>query len=142
MQQEIIDTVCKLNSTTFQKGDVLFKECDIPNDIMYFVFKGEVAIYKLRDGVEKKINQIHPGEFFGEMALIHDRSRLATARIVSDEARLAVINKETLLNMAEHSPEFLFYLLRFSVKRLLAAEDKLQRVKDVCEELKGEEDVT
>jgi CRP-like cAMP-binding protein len=128
--QRIQDFVQKVESHTYKQGETIFHEGDPPDDTMYFVFAGEVGVYKKRPGGEQEINRLKPGEFFGEMALVHHRPRLATTRIVSPEARLAVMNKSVLLKLAGGSPQFLFNLLRYAISRLLAAEDKLQRTRE------------
>lgn len=127
---KILEYVQKVGSQVFPQGHTVFQEGDPPNDTMYFVFSGEIGVYKKRSGGEEEINRLKPGEFFGEMALVHHRSRLATARIISPEARLAVMNKALLLKLAGGSPQFLFNLLRYAISRLLAAEDKLQRIRE------------
>ena len=81
--------------------------------------------------------RLGPGKFFGEMALIHERPRLATARVISPTAKLALMDRAILLKLAGSSPEFIFYLLRHAVERLLAAEDKLQRVREEIQLLKS-----
>lgn len=136
MQQAVIETVRKLNSTNFNRGHVIYNEGAEPDDTMYFIFKGEIGIFKDRGGKEQKINSMEVGDFFGELALIHNRPRLATARVTSDVAHLAVMDRKTLLKMAGHSPEFLFHLLRYAIKRLLAGEDKLQRVREAVQDEK------
>ncbi|MCB1175850.1 MAG: cyclic nucleotide-binding domain-containing protein [Leptospiraceae bacterium] len=136
MNPKVIEAVRKLSATSFQRNHVVFNEGDQPDDVMYFVFKGEVGIFKKREDGEHQINSIQPGEFFGEMALIHNRPRLASARVVSESAHMAVMDRSTLLKLAGHSPEFLFYLLRYAIKRLLAAEDKLQSVKEALDDEK------
>lgn len=113
-----------------KKGEEVFLEGDIPDDTMYFILSGQIGLYRGEGASERQINEIGPGSFFGEMALVNHRPRLATARVDSDIARLALINKATLLKMAGSSPQFLLKLLRYTVSRLLSAEDKLQRVRE------------
>jgi len=102
----------------------------MPDDTMYFVLSGDVGIFKKRAGVDHEMERLSTGAFFGEMALINERPRLATARVLSVEARLARMNREVLLKLAGVSPEFVFMLLKHAITRLLAAEDKLQRVRE------------
>lgn len=102
----------------------------MPDDNMYFVLSGDVGIFKKRGGVDHEMERLSTGSFFGEMALINERPRLATARVLSREARLARMNREMLLKLAGVSPEFVFMLLKHAITRLLAAEDKLQRVRE------------
>lgn len=136
MNQQVLNTVQNLTCIEVARGKEIFHEGALSDDTMYFIFGGEIGIYKDRPGGEQEIHRIGPGHFFGEMALINERPRLATARVISDEARLAVINRPMLLKLAGSSPEFLFYLLKHAVSRLLAAEDKLQRVREDLDDVK------
>ena len=135
MSPQVIEIVQRITARDIAGGTIIFKEGAESTDEMYFVFKGEISIYKIRDGQPREINRIKPGNFFGEMALIQSKPRLATAKVVSKSAKLAIIDKPMLLKLAGSSPEFLFYLLRHAVSRLLIAEDKLQSVR---EELRNE----
>ena len=112
------------------QGQELFREGEPPDDTMYFLLSGEVGIFKNRPEGERRINSLSAGSFFGEMALVNNRPRLATARVISSTARVGVMNKDILLKLAGSSPQFLFNLLKYSVSRLLAGEDKLQRVRE------------
>lgn len=136
MAGSLVDFLQTVASKQFQQGDVIFREGDQPDDTMYFVFGGEVGIFKNRPEGERKINHLVPGMFFGEMALVNSRPRLATARVLTSTARLAMINKDILLKLAGRRPQFLFNLLKYSVSRLLAGEDKLQRVKEEYQTIK------
>ena len=128
--RRILEYVMSVGSRVFPQGHVIFTEGEPPDDTMYFLFSGEVGVFKKRSTGEEEINRLKPGDFFGEMALVHHRPRLATAKVVSAEARMAVMNKALLLKLAGNSPQFLFNLLRYAISRLLAAEDKLQRVRE------------
>jgi CRP-like cAMP-binding protein len=130
MNPKVLEFVQRVGARDFASGQVLFREGDLPDNTMYFILSGEVGIFKNRPGGEREINHLGAGSFFGEMALVNQRPRLATARVVSKDARLVVLNKEILMKLAGGSPQFLFNLLKYSVTRLLAAEDKLQRVKE------------
>ncbi|MBI3396304.1 MAG: cyclic nucleotide-binding domain-containing protein, partial [Spirochaetia bacterium] len=79
-----------VNAKDFREGDEVFREGDMPDDTMYFLLTGEVAILKNRPGGSSQINSVHPGSFFGEMALVAQRPRLATARVISPSARAAI----------------------------------------------------
>lgn len=141
MSPKVIEVVQKITSQDFPRGSVIFEEGAESTNVMYFVFKGEVSIYKIRDNQPREINRIKPGNFFGEMALIYSRPRLASARVVTESAKLAVIDKPMLLKLAGSSPEFLFFLLRHAVSRLLIAEDKLQAVREELQTVKMEKGI-
>jgi len=135
MQKRVVEYLQQMQSRELIEGQELFQEGAPPDDTMYFLLAGEVGIFKKRPEGERRINSLSARAFFGEMALVNNRPRLATARVISSRARVAVMNKDILLKLAGSSPQLLFNLLKYSVTRLLAGEDKLQRVK---EELRSE----
>jgi CRP-like cAMP-binding protein len=69
-----------VGGVSFEKDEVIFEEGE-PGDAFYIVFKGAVQILKARpDGTEEKLAVRRDGEAFGEMALLNDAPRSATAR--------------------------------------------------------------
>jgi CRP-like cAMP-binding protein len=78
---------------TMDGGEVLFEEGE-PGDAFYIVFKGAVEIVKSRpDGTEEKLAVRRAGEGFGEMALLNDAPRSATAR-TGDATQLMTVSRE------------------------------------------------
>lgn len=130
MRKEVLETLKTLSSRDFRQGETIFKEGDMPDDTMYFLLTGEIGIMKKRPEGEREINRVSPGSFFGEMALIGNRPRLASARVQSVSAKVAVLNKATFLKLCGTTPQFVLNMLQYAVSRLLAAEDKLQRIKE------------
>lgn len=76
----------------FEKG--------VLGDTMYIVKSGMVRIY---DG-EKEIANLGEGDFFGEMALIEDKPRMASAETLSD-CEIFVLKKEDFAALLQKSPE-------------------------------------
>ena len=68
-----------LDRKTCRPGDTIFREGDSANQA-FIVQEGEVAIVKSMDGKVKVLGTIGPGGIFGEMGLVDDRPRMATAR--------------------------------------------------------------
>ena len=130
MNPKVREVISRLESSEYAGNTVIFREGDLADNSMYFVISGQVGIFKQRSGQEIELVRMEPGTFFGEMALINTSPRLATTKVVTDKARLAKMNRDTLLRLAGVSPEFVFHLLRQAVSRLLAAEDKLERVRE------------
>lgn len=72
------------------EGRVLFEEGD-PGDAFYIVFRGAVEIIKRKpSGDEEKLAVRRDGSAFGEMALLNDAPRSATARATADTSLIAV----------------------------------------------------
>ncbi|GEO82989.1 Crp/Fnr family transcriptional regulator [Pararhodospirillum oryzae] len=69
---------------SFPDGTVLFREGDAA-DAAYMVESGVVEmVVRCVDGSERIIGTVGPGEMFGEMGLIDDRPRMATARVAME----------------------------------------------------------
>lgn len=73
-------------------GDLLFEEGE-PGDAYYVVYDGAVEIVKGSGEGEEKLAVRRSGEGFGEMALLNDDARSATARTV-EPTRLMVVDRE------------------------------------------------
>jgi CRP-like cAMP-binding protein len=63
---------------------------------------------------------VHPTHVFGEMALIDQRPRSATA-IAAVDSRIAVINKKRFLNLIEATPHFALSMMQVITERLRRA---------------------
>ncbi len=81
----------ELGSITVAAGTDVFTQGD-PGDLLYIVDRGEVSI--IRNNVE--INVMHAGEYFGEIALLRDIPRTATARAI-DEVHLYALARDAFL---------------------------------------------
>ena len=78
---------------TYKKGQVIFKEGD-KADCMYDIRWGSVGIYANYGTKEEKLlTKLSTEEFFGEMGLIDDQPRSATAVALEKDTRVEVINK-------------------------------------------------
>ncbi|MFQ5536472.1 MAG: PP2C family protein-serine/threonine phosphatase [Gemmatimonadota bacterium] len=75
------------------EGEVLFEEGDL-GDAFYIVFDGAMEILKRRpDGSDEKLAVRRAGEAFGEMALLNDAPRSATAR-ARQASQLMMVSRE------------------------------------------------
>ena len=71
---------------SFDKGEVIIEE-DSPADCYYVLLSGEVGIYK--NDVDGVITFLKPGEVFGEMAMLANRSR--TCNVVAESEQTITI---------------------------------------------------
>jgi CRP-like cAMP-binding protein len=96
----------------FSAGQPVFVEGAAP-DGMYAVLEGEVEIFlggELRETVQA-------GGFFGEMALLDDHPRSATAMARTD-CKIAVVNTKRFETLVQHSPFFALQIMRLMAERL------------------------
>jgi len=100
-----------------EKGDILFFESD-PSDSTYIVITGRVSIVVTSpDGREMVINEMHPGDLFGELGVLTKQNRSASA-IVHSKSELLVIPGPTLLNILEKDAKLCLAILRITANRL------------------------
>lgn len=67
----------KLEMRPFARGDVLVRQGD-PGDAFFIVRDGSVEVVAEKDGARRRLNVLKSGDFFGEVALLHDIPRTAT----------------------------------------------------------------
>jgi CRP-like cAMP-binding protein len=93
-------------------GEIIFAQGQ-PADLMYAIKSGEVEI--VIDG--RVIETVGPDGFFGELALVDNSPRSATARAKSD-TELFPINEKQFLFMVNETPFFSLVVIRKLAERL------------------------
>jgi CRP-like cAMP-binding protein len=111
-------------SVEFEAGETIFKEGDLGTE-MYIVHEGRVEILKDLPGETRQLAVLEKGDFFGEMAILEDLPRTATARALS-AARLLLINGSTFDQMLRSNPEIAVRMMR-KLSRRLRETDRLLR---------------
>ena len=61
----------------FEPGDIIFHQGDL-GDSVYVIGRGECDVIRESDGTSAKLATLQTGDYFGEMALLSDKSRNAT----------------------------------------------------------------
>ena len=109
----------------FPKNTLIFSEGDEP-DSLYIVLKGRVWILLNNpDGKELVLNIHKKGDYFGEMALIDDAPRSATA-MTKEEVQLLVLRGNEFKNMLRKNPDMVFNLLKSIIHRFRKATEKIE----------------
>jgi hypothetical protein len=106
------------------EGDFVFKEGDLGTD-MFIVHSGKIEILQRVDEEDKQLAVLEKGDFFGEMSVLEDLPRSASARALSD-VRLLQINSATFSQMLRDNPEIAVRMMR-KLSRRLRQTDKLLR---------------
>lgn len=100
----------------YKAGESIFIEGD-PGDGIYVVLEGCVQVSALVGQNERRVlTRIEKNDFFGEMAVLDEGPRSATAMAEID-TRAFFIRRDNLLNVLEHSPKLAVSLVReFSLR--------------------------
>ncbi len=105
-------------------GTVLFHEGDHGPE-MYILQKGKVKISKRIRGVEKTLATLDKGEFFGEMAILNDKPRSATAETLED-CELLVIDRQTFESLMRSNVEVAIRFIKRLAERLREADEQME----------------
>jgi len=101
----------------------LFREGEA-GDSAYIIESGRVEISLLRDGHKVVIAELGPGDLFGEMALVSDGTRSATATAL-EETRVAAIHRSQLDAAMDDADPVLKLFMRVLLERFHEASEKL-----------------
>jgi CRP-like cAMP-binding protein len=110
----------------FPKGTVLFQEGE-PGKDMFVLQSGKISISKKVRDVEKVLAVLGPGEFFGEMAIISNKPRNATATVMED-AKLLVIDPKTFEAMIRGNAEIAVRMIKKLAERLSEADAQIENL--------------
>ena len=111
-------------SKKFGKGVVLFREGDAGSE-MYVVHAGSVELTRKLGVRSTVLARVPVGEFFGEMAILNNRPRSATATVVED-AELLVIDAHTFEQMIRRHSEIAVRLIKAQAARLDRANQQVE----------------
>ncbi|MCB1190549.1 MAG: cyclic nucleotide-binding domain-containing protein [Leptospiraceae bacterium] len=105
----------------YPEGTILFREGEI-GDKFYLLKRGNVRIYKtMNSGEEVELSIVKPGEIFGEMAILGNQERAATA-ICTIDSMLAVADGDNLDALIRGNPEFSHKLIQTLAIRVKKSE--------------------
>jgi CRP-like cAMP-binding protein len=110
----------------FPRGTVLFREGE-PGKEMFVVQQGRVTISKNVGGVEKILSSLGAGEFLGEMSILNNKPRSATATCAED-ARLLVIDAKTFEAMIRGNAEIAVRMIKKLADRLQEADEQIENL--------------
>jgi len=123
-QLELVANLCQ--EATYQKDDLIFKENSGSKEL-YVIIQGEVDIIvdpslvsTTEDGIENKtIATMRRGQSFGEVALVDEGLRSASACAAQKDTRLLIIPRDKLIMLCDTYPQ-LGYRLMYNLAADLA----------------------
>jgi len=121
-REEVVKIFSKGMTMRCAKGETIFYKGNIGNQ-MYVVLGGKIGIY---DG-DKLLASVRLGEMFGEMALVNQEPRSATARAMED-SRLFVLSQDVFerLMTKRVAIQMLFNIIRTLSHRLKLTNEQLK----------------
>jgi len=110
---------------SYRKSEVIFKEGSTGSE-MYLIHSGRVLLsVRQNETREVPLVVLNPSDFFGEMALVDDSPRSATASAVEDDTELIVMDRARFLFMVRQQPEFALSLMHTLCRRLRDMDKRL-----------------
>ena len=98
------------------KGSLIFRQGDA-GDQMFLIGDGRVRLFLESDGHQKEVGVLGPGDFFGELALLRDAPRSATAEAVEDTTLLP-ISRDVFAMLVQDDLDTVFRMMRNLGERL------------------------
>lgn len=96
----------------YEAGEIVCSEGEM-GKALFIIFYGDVAITRkagiLKD--EKVLGKLHSGDFFGEMSLLEEKPRSATARALT-KCEIYIIYKSNFDSMIEKNPRIGLQVIR------------------------------
>ncbi|MDR0386997.1 MAG: cyclic nucleotide-binding domain-containing protein, partial [Treponema sp.] len=107
---------------SFRSGEMIFSEYE-PGDTFYMIQSGRVRLVKLLGNVEKTLDILEPSGMFGEMAILENSPRSATA-IAIDDVIVLEFNRRNFEILITGNPQVALMLLKTFAKRIFDSKRK------------------
>lgn len=104
-----------LATVRFEPGETLFLEDDT-GDCMYIVIAGKVNIVTYG----RELEDVGPGGIIGEIALIDDGLRSASA-MAAETTDVVVVDREAFRSLVQRQPQFALDVMRIMAGRVRQA---------------------
>ena len=105
--EDVESLVAQMHHETHEAGSLVIRQGE-PGDRFCFLESGKVEVVIEEDsGLEHRVAELLPGDFFGEVALLMDVPRSATVK-ATEHVEILSLDRETLLELLERlqvSPE-------------------------------------
>ena len=113
-----------MSQAVFQPGQMIFREGDTTQEA-YRILKGRVEISIAGEGKAVILAQLGEGDIFGEMAMVDERPRSASAQAL-EVTECEVLTAENFNEAVLQRPEILIPYLASFFERLRTANDRLR----------------
>ena len=107
----------------YSPNQIVFCEFE-PGNEFYFIQTGRVKIVKIINNNEKTLDVLEIGDVFGEMAILEEEPRSASA-IAMDNVRLLRFHRDNFDALLQGNPQLAYKLLVIFSKRIYDAKRRL-----------------
>jgi CRP/FNR family transcriptional regulator, cyclic AMP receptor protein len=129
-RRELAAVIRILYERSYEAGELIFHQHD-PGLGMYIIVQGTVTI--VREPDHQVLAELHDGDFFGELALLDELPRSATA-IAKTSSRVVGFFQPELFGLLERHPrlgiKILIRLSRIMGRRLRVMDERSQRASE------------
>src|SRR5688572_25315988 len=126
VRKRVVASLIERFGRNIPAGQYLFREGD-PGREMFVIQSGKVRLTRNIRGQEKLLADLGAGEFFGEMSIINDKPRTATATVTED-AQLLVLDPKTFEAMIKANTEIAVRMIKKLAKRLDDANNQIENL--------------
>lgn len=122
-----------IQEKTIRSGEVVFAEQDL-GDEMYIVRTGRIRVLQEAGGEQTAVDVVTTGGHFGEMAIIDDRPRSASA-IADEDTSLLVLHKNDFRSAVQDYPDIAFEVFRELTRRLRQSDERYRKLMEEARRL-------
>jgi len=117
-----------VQNRTVDQGKYVFREREV-GDLAFVILKGEIDILRSTEEGEILLNTISQGTLFGEMALIDNQPRMASALVTNGPAELMVISKDIFQKKLDVMDTFTLALVTVLTSHIRSLADQINLLK-------------
>ena len=125
--EEVGELASRLVIRRFGIGQVIFHHGD-PGGLLYIISQGKVKItHSTRDGQEALLAILGSGDFFGELALLDDSPRSATAEALEPTVALT-LHRTDFRRFISSNPDFAMHVLQSLARHIRRLNSQLSDI--------------
>ncbi len=122
--EEIAALNSRIRLRKYARGEVIYWQGDEARE-MFLLRQGRVELYHVtRHGKRFQLAVMLPGTFFGEMSMLQQAPRFATAEVIR-EAQVAAIDRGDAEQIIREQPDFALYVIKELSRRLQVTDLRL-----------------